>query len=70
MVVRNAQLRMNGLLVGGWEDELDPNRLRIDMVEAFETCISNNALWRKNDRLVTTEVDASIKAPEGAETSN
>jgi hypothetical protein len=40
------------------------------MVEAFETCISDNALWRKSDRLVTTEVDASIKTPEGAETSS
>ena len=61
---------MNGLPVGGWGDKLDPERLRMDMVEAFETCISDNALWRKNDRLVTTEVDVSIKAPEGAETSS
>jgi hypothetical protein len=61
---------MNGLSVGGWGDELDPNRLRMDMVEAFETCISDNALWRKNDRPVTTEVDALIKTPEGAETSS
>ena len=61
---------MNGLSVGGWGDELDPDRLRMDMVEAFETCISDNALWRKNDRLVTTEVDASIETPEGAETSS
>jgi hypothetical protein len=35
---------MNGLPVGGWGDELDPDRLRMDMVEAFETCISDNAL--------------------------
>ena len=40
------------------------------MVKAFETYISNNALWWKNDRLVTTKVDASIKALEGAETSS
>jgi hypothetical protein len=61
---------MNGLPVGGWGDELDPDRLRMDMVEAFETCISDNALWRKNDRPVITEVDASIKTLEGAETSS
>jgi hypothetical protein len=61
---------MNGLSVGGWGDELDPDRLRMDMVEAFETCICGNALWQKNDRPVTTEVDASIKTPEGAETSS
>ena len=67
--MRNAQLQMNGLLVGGWGDELDPNRLRMDMVEAFETCISDNALWGKNDRPVT-KVDVSIKTPEGAETSS
>jgi hypothetical protein len=61
---------MNGLPVGGWGDELDPDRLRMDMVEAFETCISDNALWRKNDRPVTTEADASIKTLEGGETSS
>jgi hypothetical protein len=61
---------MNGLLVGGWGDELDPDRLRMDIIEAFEICISDNALWRKNDRLVTTEVGASIKTPEGGETSS
>ena len=61
---------MNGLSVGGWGDELDPDRLRMDMVEAFETCISDNAVWQKNDRPVTTKVDASIKTLEGAETSS
>jgi hypothetical protein len=61
---------MNGLPVGGWGDELDPDRLRMDMVEAFETCICDNALWQKSNRPVTTEVDASIKTPEGAETSS
>jgi hypothetical protein len=40
------------------------------MVEAFETCISNKALWRKNDRLVTTKVDVLIKTLEGGETSS
>src|SRR5712664_150226 len=33
MVVRNARLRINGLSVGTWDDELDPNRLRVDIVE-------------------------------------
>ena len=61
---------MNGLPVGGWGDGLDPDRLRMDMVEAFETCISDNALWRKNDIPGTTEVDMSIKTPEGEETSS
>ena len=44
MVVRNSALRMNGLSVGGWHDVLDPERLRMDIVEAFETCISEKAL--------------------------
>ena len=61
---------MNGLLVGRWRDELNPDCLRMDMVEAFETCISDNALWRKNDILGTTEVDMLIKTPEGEETSS
>ncbi|KAN0068780.1 hypothetical protein V8E54_012949 [Elaphomyces granulatus] len=33
MVVRNARLRINGLSVGTWDDELDPNRPRVDIVE-------------------------------------
>jgi hypothetical protein len=40
----------------------------MNMVEAFETCIFNNALWQKNDRLVTTKVNALIKMLEGAKT--
>jgi hypothetical protein len=40
------------------------------MVKAFEICISDNALWQKNNRLVTTKVNMSIKTLEGAETSN
>ena len=38
---------MNGFQVGDWHDELDPERLRMDIVKAFETCISDNALQRK-----------------------
>jgi len=33
MVLRNARLRINGLSVGTWDDELDPNRLRVNIVE-------------------------------------
>jgi hypothetical protein len=44
MVVRNAALRMNGLSVGGWHDELDADRLRMEIVEAFQACISDNAM--------------------------
>jgi len=36
-----------GFSVGGWEDKVDPDRVRMDLVEDFETCISDNALWGK-----------------------
>jgi len=38
---------MMGFSVGGWKDKVDPDRVRIDLVEDFETCISDNALWGK-----------------------
>ena len=40
---------MFGLSVGGWQDKVDPDRVRMDMVEDFEACISDNALWGKPD---------------------
>jgi len=49
MVVRNAGLRMNGLPVGGWDDKLDAERLRMEIVEAFEACILDNALRKRED---------------------
>ena len=36
---------MMGFSVGGWEDKVDPGRVRMDLVEDFEACISDNALW-------------------------
>src|SRR6266536_3027618 len=50
MVVRNAALRMNGLSIGGWHDELDAERLRMEIVEAFEACVSDNGMQRKRGR--------------------
>jgi len=38
---------MMGFPVGGWKDKVDPDRVRIDLVEDFEACISDNALWGK-----------------------
>jgi hypothetical protein len=50
MVVRNAALRMNGLSVGGWHDVIDPERSRMEIVEAFQGSISDNVLQRKSDQ--------------------
>lgn len=47
MVVRNAALRMNGLSVGGWHDIVDPERSRMEIVEAFQASISDNVLQRR-----------------------
>lgn len=38
---------MNGLSVGSWDDQLDADRLRMDIVEAFRACISDNAIWKR-----------------------
>jgi hypothetical protein len=38
---------MNGLSVGAWEDQLDPGRLRIDLVEAFKASILDNAIRKR-----------------------
>ena len=35
---------MMGFSVGGWEDKVDPDRVRMDPVEDFEACISDNRL--------------------------
>jgi len=45
--VRNAALRMNGLSVGGWHDVVDPERPRMEIVEAFQASISDNAMQQK-----------------------
>lgn len=41
MIVRNARRRMNGLDVGHWDDILDPERLRMEVVELFNSSMSN-----------------------------
>jgi len=62
MVVRNMRLRMNGFAVGGWRDVLDADQLRMDMVEAFQTCISDNALLPKDDPEEAGQLLASEEA--------
>jgi hypothetical protein len=47
MVIRNAWYWMVGLPVGDWIDRLDTECLRIDIVEAFKVCISDNAMWQR-----------------------
>jgi hypothetical protein len=47
LAMRNIRRRMMGFSVGGWEDKVDPNRVRMDLVEDFEAFISDNALCGK-----------------------
>ena len=54
---------MMGFSVGGWEDKVDPDRVRMDLVEDFEACISDNALWRKGG---PTESRELLVLPEAA----
>jgi len=57
-------LRMNGFPVGEWDDELDPDQLRMDMVEAFQACISDEALLPKGDQGEAVELPrTSHEAP-------
>jgi hypothetical protein len=38
---------MNGFSVGGWHDVVDPERSRMEIVEAYQASISDNAMQRK-----------------------
>ncbi|TVY15624.1 hypothetical protein LARI1_G009016 [Lachnellula arida] len=44
MVIRNAKRRMIGLSVGGWNDELDPDRVTKEVIGDCETFLENDAL--------------------------
>ena len=51
---------MNGLSVGGWHDVLDAERVRMEIVETFEACISDNAMQRKeNPRISSSDPEES-----------
>lgn len=50
MVVRNARRRMNGVDVGHWDDTLDPERLRMEVVELFNSSISNYTVRKRLKR--------------------
>jgi hypothetical protein len=52
---------MNGLSVGAWDDQLDPERLRMDIVECFKASISDSAIRkRKRLQLDDTEMDGGL----------
>jgi hypothetical protein len=38
---------MNGFSIGGWHDVVDPERSRMEIVEAYQASISDNAMQRK-----------------------
>jgi hypothetical protein len=38
---------MNCFSVGGWHDVVDPERSRMEIVEAYQASISDNAMQRK-----------------------
>jgi hypothetical protein len=40
---------MNGFTVGDWDDRLDAERLRMEIVEAFEACISDKAIQKREN---------------------
>lgn len=41
MAIRNAMLRMSGRDVGGWDDEVNPERLRKEVVELLKAFLQN-----------------------------
>jgi hypothetical protein len=43
MVIHNAKQRMMGLLVGTWEDEVDPDRVIMKVVGDCQTFLENGA---------------------------
>ena len=40
---------MNGLSVGAWDDFLDPDRLRLDIVEAFRTSVLDCVMRKRKN---------------------
>ena len=42
---------MIGLPVGDWSDKLDAERLRMEIVEAFEVCILDEAMWQRSVKM-------------------
>ncbi|KAH6662961.1 hypothetical protein B0J14DRAFT_684879 [Halenospora varia] len=44
MTVRNAKRRMMGLSVGTWNDEVDPDRVTMDVIGDFQTFLENDTL--------------------------
>ena len=52
---------MNGFSVGAWADQLDPERLRMEIVEAFKASILDSAIRkRKRSQSGDTEVDGGL----------
>jgi hypothetical protein len=49
MMIKNAIFRMNGFSVDSWHDVIDPERLRMEIVEAYQASISDNVMQRKGD---------------------
>jgi hypothetical protein len=60
---------MNGLCVGGWHDVLNPERLRMEIVKAFDTCISDNAMQGMRDRVNSSSLGTISRKALGAEES-
>ncbi|KAI0410600.1 hypothetical protein F5X98DRAFT_359235 [Xylaria grammica] len=48
MVIRNAALRMNGCEVGGWDGKLNPEQLRMDLIDLFRTALESKQLAADN----------------------
>ena len=44
MVIRNAELRMNGREVGGWKEEVNTEQIRMDTIRSLRTALDNKVL--------------------------
>ena len=50
MVIRNAKRRMNGLPVGNWRDEVDPDRVIMEVLGDCQTFLENDGLQPSSKR--------------------
>jgi hypothetical protein len=50
---------MQGLSVGSWRDVLDPERLRMDIVQNFYTSVVDNAMQTGEERRVSKRLKIS-----------
>jgi hypothetical protein len=49
-VVWNFRRLSNNLPIGGWHDVLDPERMKMELVDGLRACVESNAMEKHRDK--------------------